>query len=537
MKTSFNALPFIFFIFLMLFACPLYSRAEEEASTQTDDIRIYEGNEIINVSMEDIKERILKGKPVLFAEDQEDGKRTIKAEWITNALKKEYGVERMNIGNAIITGDLDFHIQGNLVNIDVSGMDVDEIRKQKGMGVGKIFLISSSIHINYCQLHGNLKAGRDEKLRSFVIFKKSVGFVFSTVKKANFKGTIFNDETRFNSASFNGEANFGSAKFKEYASFMSAIFKENADFRHTKFKRKADFAHTIFKEKAYFPHTLFKKKADFRYAKFKKNANFMLAKFKKNADFSSANIEKAELRRSILIKSKLVDTNLNDANVSGINLTGSQYEPNSSPHKGSLGGIEGLKTVWFKKGKQSGLVQLRAALKESGLRDLEREATYAIEHWKAHWEPWYKRWIKHLLFEWTCGYGLDYLRPLLILLGLIVVFSYPYIIALEMRGTNGIWKVWPKERTNKNIGKEEPELLKGLRGPRVLGYAFYFSLLTAFHIGWRDLNVGSWISRVQPSEYVLKATGWVRFVSGVQSLISIYLLALWVLTQFGRPFD
>jgi len=62
-------------------------------------------------------------------------------------------------------------------------------------------------------------------------------------------------------------------------------------------------------------------------------------------------------------------------------------------------------------------------------------------------------------------------------------------------------------------------------------------LLSAFHIGWRDLNVGSWIARMQPSEYSLKATGWVRVVSGVQSLISIYLLALWALTQFGRPFE
>jgi hypothetical protein len=36
---------------------------------------------------------------------------------------------------------------------------------------------------------------------------------------------------------------------------------------------------------------------------------------------------------------------------------------------------------------------------------------------------------------------------------------------------------------------------------------------------------------------VLRATGWVRFVAGLQSLLSIYLLALWVLTYFGRPFE
>ncbi len=182
------------------------------------------------------------------------------------------------------------------------------------------------------------------------------------------------------------------------------------------------------------------------------------------------------------------------------------------------------------------MVQIRAALKESGLRDLGREATYAIERWKAHWEPWYKKWIKHLLFEWTCGYGLDYLRPLLILLGLVMVFSIPYMVAIETRGSDGIWKVWSSERIRKDLGKKELELIYS-RGLPVVGYAFYFSILSAFHIGWRDLNVGSWISRIQPCEYTMKVTGWVRVVSGVQSLISIYLLALWVLTQFGRPFE
>jgi hypothetical protein len=66
--------------------------------------------------------------------------------------------------------------------------------------------------------------------------------------------------------------------------------------------------------------------------------------------------------------------------------------------------------------------------------------------------------------------------------------------------------------------------------------ALQFSLLSAFHIGWRELNVGNWISRLQREEYILHATRWVRVVAGVQSLLSVYLLAIWVLTYFGRPF-
>ena len=42
---------------------------------------------------------------------------------------------------------------------------------------------------------------------------------------------------------------------------------------------------------------------------------------------------------------------------------------------------------------------------------------------------------------------------------------------------------------------------------------------------------------MQTHEYTLRATGWVRAVAGCQSLLSVYLLALfWALTYFGRPF-
>ncbi len=181
-------------------------------------------------------------------------------------------------------------------------------------------------------------------------------------------------------------------------------------------------------------------------------------------------------------------------------------------------------------------MQLRAVLKDAGLRNLEREATYTIEHWKTNYAPWYVKWVKRVLFEWSCGYGLNYLRPLLIFSGLIVVFSIPYMVSLKRQGQDGIWKEWVSERMRKDLGENKPVRLTPV-GFSFFWYGFYFSLLSAFHIGWRDLNVGSWIARMQPREYTLKATGWVRVVSGVQSLISIYLLALWVLTQFGRPFE
>jgi hypothetical protein len=62
-------------------------------------------------------------------------------------------------------------------------------------------------------------------------------------------------------------------------------------------------------------------------------------------------------------------------------------------------------------------------------------------------------------------------------------------------------------------------------------------MLSAFHIGWRELSIGTWLSRLQPREYALRAEGLPRVISGAQSLLSVYLIAIWALTYFGRPFQ
>jgi hypothetical protein len=134
-------------------------------------------------------------------------------------------------------------------------------------------------------------------------------------------------------------------------------------------------------------------------------------------------------------------------------------------------------------------------------------------------------------------------KPLFILAGFIVFFMFFYMAALIIPNKkDGIWKIWIPDRLRddlpyKNRNKKKKELLYLQSGGLIWGYGIYFSVLSAFHFGWRDLNVGNWIARMQPYEYRLQATGWARTVSGIQSLISVYLLALSVLTYFGRPFE
>ena len=192
------------------------------------------------------------------------------------------------------------------------------------------------------------------------------------------------------------------------------------------------------------------------------------------------------------------------------------------------------------------MVLLRSALKESGLRELERQATYAIERGKTEYAPLVERWFRTVFFQWTTEYGLYPERALLILLYGIGGFGILYLFPLSKLGIQGnsfVFKVWPSERVvvgisvKPTIASEASVEQLTASGVRLIGYAFFFSLLSAFQLGWRELNVGSWISRMQPHHYVLQAVGWVRVLSGFQSVLSVYLIAIWALTYFGRPFE
>jgi len=276
------------------------------------------------------------------------------------------------------------------------------------------------------------------------------------------------------------------------------------------------------------------------------------------ARLDRADLAQARLDRADLTRVQLLESNLNATHLAGVILTDATYAPASPPPNTYVAGIKGLQTVAFPRGQETGLVQLRELLQKAGLRDLEREATYAIESGRT----WHavvdgnlfealEGLFRFIAFDVTTGYGLHPGRALgiIVLVGIALAWVYVWAICLPPKKPNpasGIYRVWPTDRVE--VSRNRPKLADETKVERLyrsgytqqrsaLGYAAYFSLLSAFHIGWRDLNVGTWISRIQPREYALRATGWVRVVSGLQSLLSVYLLAIWALTYFGRPFQ
>ena len=62
--------------------------------------------------------------------------------------------------------------------------------------------------------------------------------------------------------------------------------------------------------------------------------------------------------------------------------------------------------------------------------------------------------------------------------------------------------------------------------------ALWFSFLSATHFGTKFFNVQSIFRRLQREEYVVEPTGWLRVISGAQSIFSVYLLGVFAVTFF-----
>jgi uncharacterized protein YjbI with pentapeptide repeats len=300
-----------------------------------------------------------------------------------------------------------------------------------------------------------------------------------------------------------------------------------------------------------------------------------------SADLKGANLSGADLTRAALCNANLYQTRLDDSTLTGANLSDAslwsakmQYaymgfssvsgahfdvDPSSLPQAESFQWVEDLELVRLGLGfSPGGLFRLRDQLRSIGLRDQQKDVTVALRRAEMA-RPTHsqlERDFNWLMFDATCEYGKDSGRALKLLGFCFLAFAVIYVFAQMIPShRSGIWAVWDKDRIHKTDGLPEDtmRLTDGFPptlytrtalgrlcddlGLRILGLALWFSLLSATQIGWQAFNFGTWFSRMQPREYGLRATGWVRVAAGIQSLISVYFVALWILTYFGTPFE
>lgn len=431
-----------------------------------------------------------------------------------------------------------------------------------------ILIVIQSLQLNVGTSFADLKEGRPTK--DVVSFKK--------ISMAQVEFELNEHEKWIESNGETGDqANFSSCDlknvyFKERT--LSKIVMNNADLSKASFYglslENSVIRNSIFTGADFRNSNLTEAKAgksSFSGAKMEKaimiETRLHGAKFM-DADLSEAMLDlsrliEADLRNAVLRGASLVGTKLKGANLKGADLTGTNLKQANfenanlkevvfEPKKGFLPDIHkialarNLSQITYVHSAEA-LKELRKRFREADYTIQERELTFAIKHTQR-----IKEWreggfigkveslFQLFLFELPCKYGLLPGRPLILMIIMIPIFSIFYFIILVKSNGDGIWKVWPEKRIRLDIGSKIPEKIHPI-GFNKIGYSIYFSLLMAFRIGWRDFNIGVWISRLQKHKYDLIATGWTRTIAGLQSLFSIYMFALFILCYFGTPFD
>ncbi|HTR83596.1 MAG TPA: pentapeptide repeat-containing protein [Reyranella sp.] len=246
----------------------------------------------------------------------------------------------------------------------------------------------------------------------------------------------------------------------------------------------------------------------------------------------------AELDRASLIKTKLAG-----AYMEGANLSRAIFEPKTLPDVGVLAHVSGLETLTYRV-DPGALYQLRKKFQDNGLVLQERQLTYALNRVEAERSGPVERAFRTVAFDWTVQYGLNPGRALSIWIGIFVVCWVGYWALVHAPGGSCIYKTGGdgEERPLEPRGiVHGPWWLSGLRLMReeliVFGWCGMFSLMSAVSISFRELDLGRWLRLILPVEIDLRGRGWARSLAGIQSLLGVYLVALWVLSYFGRPFS
>ena len=290
------------------------------------------------------------------------------------------------------------------------------------------------------------------------------------------------------------------------------------------------------------------KNAKLRYADLK-NANLSRS-FLEATSLVESIITKANLRYAYLRGADLTRADVEDAILADADLHDTIYTPNPSKRPSSdVANIKGVAYIRIVgENNEGGAAQLRKIFKDLGLRKHERQATHAIERHRASIGGFFG-FLRYIFIGVPTGWGLWPARAwngILILMGAASIL-YFFAIKSQRRhekwNRSGIYCVHLSDYLSPDVSDmtiANSSQVVHVRPSNLWCaclWALYFAVLSCFHIGWRDLNVGLWLTRVQPKEFALRGYGWVRLVSGVQSLTSVYLLAIWALTYFGRPFE
>ena len=280
-------------------------------------------------------------------------------------------------------------------------------------------------------------------------------------------------------------------------------------------------------------------------------------------DFSNASLSYADLTDA-LYELKFPQKAINAQYEIGTVQKGAYCNPNTD----NIATAIGLDRLWYKDNPGS-LTQLRENFRQAGYRDAAIKVNAALRRsWlsnKSNQNIWDRIhfWFESTLFDKPSGYGVYPFRPLRwVFLGLFPISIFFYLVIMiispEQKSFNSIihtsvkYGIYIKKAPLGITPTEEIDELSKIfkinidihplsgitrRLLRGIGYATLLSLMATFNIGFRDLNVGRWIRLVLPIKLDIQTQGFPRVIFGIHSIVSVYLIALSILTYFANPFE
>jgi uncharacterized protein YjbI with pentapeptide repeats len=285
-----------------------------------------------------------------------------------------------------------------------------------------------------------------------------------------------------------------------------------------------------------------------------------------SAHLDGADLSGADLTNAVLAGARLAGTDLTDAQLYNSDLADAFYQPSDNPDPRYIATALHLATLWYSDNSEP-IFELRDSLETSGFEQSGRNVNRAIRSNQNHRENWALR----VLFDWTCSWGADPLRPLWIIAVLTLVCAALYWLGMRFsRGSSGLFLIGRRPLSDGDddaprhvvrVGRppslrrilhhdrlHDPHsgafahVLRSLRiasalEARAISAALLFSLMSVFNIGFQGFNAGAWIHMILARDFDLRARGWLRSLSGCQSVLGAGLVALSILSYFGHPFQ
>ena len=270
----------------------------------------------------------------------------------------------------------------------------------------------------------------------------------------------------------------------------------------------------------------------------------------------------ATFQGSFLDKAVFEDyVDMSGADLSGADLESADLDPapDKTPdinHFAHAKNIETLRSPF----SQAALLQMRKDLGGISSPVVERKLTFAIQRsiqerqagicWTGYEYNYSTRvriamrlgacgqfLVRAVVLDATCAFGLSYWRPIIIIAYIWLSWSLIYALIISGRGATllriAVRNTDGKERTTsirclasigrkRNLSPAEAHIWR-------LRIAAYFSLVNVFNITFHDIDIGGWIKMISKHNYRFISRGWIRSLSGIQSLLGLSLLAIWLI--------